>query len=67
MRSFRSALAMRAALQALALAIILLLAGTFLLRQYLVSMVDSALLEIAEIEGRIGVTPGSPAFAPGPK
>jgi two-component system OmpR family sensor kinase len=62
MRSFRSALALRAALQALALAIILLLAGTFLLRQYLVSMVDSALLEIAEIEGRIGVTPGSPAF-----
>jgi len=63
MRSFRSALALRAALQALALAIILLLAGTFLLRQYLVSMVDSALLEIATIEGRIGVTPGSPSFA----
>jgi len=63
MRSFRSALALRAALQALALAILLLLAGTFLVRQYLMSLVDSSLLEIAEIEGRMGVTPGSTAFA----
>lgn len=62
MRSFRSALALRAALQALALAIILLLAGTVLLRRYLVSMVDGSLLELAGIEARIGAQPGSAAF-----
>ncbi len=62
MRSFRSALALRAALQALALAIILLLAGSLLLRRYLVSMVDASLLELAGIEARIGARPGSEAF-----
>ncbi|MGH7560621.1 MAG: ATP-binding protein [Gemmatimonadales bacterium] len=53
MRSFRSALALRAALQALAIAIVLLLAGTFVLRRHLVSMVDASLLGIAGIEAAI--------------
>ena len=56
MRSFRSALALRVAVQALALSAVVLVGATLLLRAYLLSAVDSSLRGIAEIEGQTGAS-----------
>src|SRR5688572_37898 len=56
MRSFRSALALRVAVQALALSAVVLVGATVLLRAYLLSSVDSSLRGIAEIEGQTGAS-----------
>ena len=66
MRSFRSALALRAALQAFAVALVLMLVGTFLLRRYLVSTVDSSLRWVAGVEARLGQGAGGPTLLFGP-
>lgn len=62
MRSFRSALALRVAVQALGVAVIVLIGATLLLRFYLISSLDSSLLETAEIEAQSGATLASPEF-----
>jgi two-component system OmpR family sensor kinase len=54
MRSFRSALALRVMIQALALAIVLLVGATFLLRTNLLSSVDASLILSAEIQAEAG-------------
>ena len=63
MRSFRSALALRVAVQALALSAVVLVGATLLLRAYLLSAVDSSLRGIAEIEGQTGASKTTDAFA----
>ena len=50
MRSFRSALALRVALQALGVAVVVLAGATLYLRFHLFSNLDSTLLEIAQLE-----------------
>ncbi len=55
MKSFRSALALRVTIQALALAIALLVGATFLLRANLLSSVDASLIQSAEIQAEAGV------------
>ena len=62
MRSFRSALALRVAVQALALSAVVLVGATLLLRAYLLSAVDSSLRGIAEIEGQTGASKTTDAF-----
>ncbi len=56
MRSFRSALALRVTMQAVVLAIVLLVGATFLLRTNLLSSVDASLIQSAEIEAEAGVS-----------
>jgi len=58
MKSFRSALALRVTVQALVLAIVLLVVATFLLRANLLSSVDASLIQSAEIQAEAGVTAG---------
>ncbi len=55
MKSFRSALALRVTVQALVLAIALLVGATFLLRTNLLSSVDASLIQSAEIQAEAGV------------
>ncbi|HEU5219455.1 MAG TPA: ATP-binding protein [Gemmatimonadales bacterium] len=55
MRSFRSALALRVTVQALVLAIVLLVGATFLLRTNLLSSVDASLLQSAQVQAAVGV------------
>jgi signal transduction histidine kinase len=50
MRSFRSALALRVAIQALLVSAVVLVGGTLLLRGYLLSSVDESLTAVAEQE-----------------
>lgn len=54
MKSFRSALALRVTVQALALAIVLLVGAVFLLRTNLLSSVDASLIQSAEIQAEAG-------------
>ena len=63
MRSFRSALALRVAVQALLLSVVVLVGATLLLRRYLLSAVDNSLRGTAEIEARSGTDSTSGAFA----
>jgi len=61
MRSFRSALALRVAVQALGVAIVVLAGATLYLRVLLLANLDSSLLEIARLEAQFG-TDGSGGF-----
>ncbi len=54
MRSFRSALALRVAVQALVLSAVVFVGATLILRAYLLSAVDASLRGIAEIEAQSG-------------
>lgn len=54
MRSFRSALALRVAIQALLVSAVVLVGGTLLLRGYLLSSVDESLTAVAELEAAAG-------------
>src|SRR4029079_10685686 len=54
MKSFRSALALRVTIQALALAVVLLVGATFLLRANLLSSIDASLIQSAEIQAEAG-------------
>jgi two-component system OmpR family sensor kinase len=56
MRSFRSALALRVAVQALVLSAVVLVGATLILRAYLLSAVDASLRGIAEIEAQSGTS-----------
>ncbi len=62
MRSFRSALALRVAVQALGVAVLVLVGATLFLRLYLISSLDASLLETAEVEAQTGATLASPDF-----
>ena len=62
MRSFRSALALRVAVQALVLTAVVLVGATLLLRGYLISAVDASLRGIAEIEAETGASKTSDEF-----
>lgn len=62
MRSFRSALALRVTVQALLLAIVLLVGATFFLRSNLISSVDASLIQSAEIQTEAGGDSLSSAF-----
>jgi len=62
MRSFRSALALRVAAQALLLTAAVAAGATLLLRARLLSAVDATLLEIAEIESQAATTAESAEF-----
>lgn len=57
MGSFRSALALRVAVPALALAAALAVAGSFIMRRHLLATVDAGLLRLAEIEAAVGADP----------
>jgi two-component system, OmpR family, sensor kinase len=54
MRSFRSALALRVTAQALVLSAVLLLGAAFFLRASLISSIDTALIQSAEIQAETG-------------
>lgn len=56
MRSFRSALALRVAVQALVLSAVVLVGATVILRAYLLSAVDASLRGIAELEAQTGAS-----------
>jgi two-component system OmpR family sensor kinase len=62
MKSFRSALALRVTVQALVLAITLLVGAIFLLRTNLLSSVDASLIQVAEIQAEAGVRASSGEF-----
>ena len=62
MRSFRSALALRVAAQALLLTAVVAAGATLLLRGRLLSAVDATLLEVAEIESQAATTAASAEF-----
>lgn len=62
MRSFRSALALRVAIQALVLSAVVLVGATLILRAYLVSAVDASLRGIAQIEAQTGASQTSDEF-----
>lgn len=62
MKSFRSALALRVTVQALALAVVLLVGATFLLRSNLLSSIDASLIQSAEIQAESGVGPSAGEF-----
>ena len=63
MRSFRSALALRVAVQALVLAAVVVAGATLLLRATLLAGVDVSLREVAEVEATGGATLTSSQFA----
>ncbi|HEV8357415.1 MAG TPA: ATP-binding protein [Gemmatimonadales bacterium] len=62
MRSFRSALALRVAVQALVLAVVVVAGATLVLRASLLAGVDVSLREVAEVEARGGATLTSNQF-----
>jgi len=62
MRSFRSALALRVAVQALGVAVVVLAGATLYLRVLLLSNVDASLLEIARLEAQYGADQGNGGF-----
>lgn len=62
MKSFRSALALRVALQALGVAVVVLTGSTLYLRFHLFSNLDSSLLEIAQLESQYGGNAASGDF-----
>jgi len=62
MRSFRSALALRVAVQALVLSAMVLVGGTLILRAYLISAADASLRGIAEIEAQSGADTANDRF-----
>jgi two-component system OmpR family sensor kinase len=62
MRSFRSALALRVAVQALVLSAMVLVGATLILRAYLLSAVDASLRGIAQIEAQSGASTTSDEF-----
>jgi len=62
MRSFRSALALRVAVQALVLSAMVLVGATLILRAYLLSAVDASLRGIAQIEAQSGASSTSDEF-----
>jgi two-component system OmpR family sensor kinase len=62
MRSFRSALALRVAAQALVLVAVLAAGAMLLLRSRLISSLDAALLEVAEVEANAATTAASAEF-----
>ena len=67
MRSFRSALALRVSVQALGVAVIVLVGATLYLRVLLLSNLDVGLLELAQLEARYGANlPNAEFFPPEP-
>jgi two-component system OmpR family sensor kinase len=62
MRSFRSALALRVAIQALGVAVVVLAGATLYLRVLLLSNLDASLLELARLEAQYGADRGGSAF-----
>jgi two-component system OmpR family sensor kinase len=62
MRSFRSALAFRVAVQALGAAVAVLAGAALYLRVLLLSNLDTSLLEVAQIEAQSGAQQGSTDF-----
>jgi two-component system, OmpR family, sensor kinase len=62
MKSFRSALALRVAVQALGAALVALVGAALYLRVLLLSNVDASLLEVAQLEAQFGVSQGSAEF-----
>lgn len=62
MRSFRSALALRVAFQALGVAVVVLAGATLYLRVLLLSNLDASLLELARLGAQYGADPGGSAF-----
>ncbi|HTL04493.1 MAG TPA: ATP-binding protein [Gemmatimonadales bacterium] len=62
MRSFRSALALRVAVQALAVALVILSGATLYLRVLLLANLDASLLELARLEASYGTDQGTGGF-----
>jgi len=62
MRSFRSALALRVAVQALGVAVVVLAGATLYLRVLLLRNIDASLLEIARLEAQYGTDQGTGRF-----
>ncbi|HEV8598660.1 MAG TPA: ATP-binding protein [Gemmatimonadales bacterium] len=62
MRSFRSALAFRVAVQALGVAVVALVGATLYLRGLLLSNIDASLLEVAQLQAQYGASRASGEF-----